>query len=161
MPSDPAVIADRPPSPPSSWLVLRALPEYAARARAFARSEVDGSPHDPYEVALLVSEIVTNAIVATAAMRAWPYDVYPIGMNLVVTDRYMHLAVTDPDHRPLPASDEGGQLAEHGRGLHIVDEGAVARWTVYFEHGKTVHVVIAAPDVVLTAAELEQIGVPT
>ncbi|MCO6007527.1 hypothetical protein NE236_21340 [Actinoallomurus purpureus] len=56
--------------------------------------------------------------------------------------------------------DKGGQLAEHGRGMSIVDHLAVARWVTYVEHAKTVHVVIAAPDVTLTAAELAQIGVP-
>lgn len=139
---------------------MRALPEYARKAREFARTAVFGFPHDPYDIALITSEVVTNAIVATAKLRDWPHDLYPIGVALAVTDRYVHLAVTDPDHRPLPASDEGGQLAERGRGLGIVDQGAIARWVTYTEHGKTVHVVVAALDVTLTAAELEQIGVP-
>jgi hypothetical protein len=86
--------------------------------------------------------------------------VYPIGVEMLATERYVHLAVTDPDHRPMPASDKGGQLAEHGRGMSIVDHLAVARWVTYAEHAKTVHVVIGASDVTLTVAELAQIGVP-
>jgi anti-sigma regulatory factor (Ser/Thr protein kinase) len=146
--------------PPASWLALRARPDYAGKARRFAASCVESTPHDAYSVALITSEVVTNAIEATAALRAWPDDVYPLAFELAVTDRYVHLAVTDPDHRPLPASDVGGLEAEHGRGLSIVDQIAVTRWVTYAERHKTVHVLLAAPEVVLTAEELRQIGAP-
>jgi DNA mismatch repair ATPase MutL len=68
--------------------------------------------------------------------------------------RFAHLAVTDPDHRPMPAPDQGGLLAEHGRGLTIVDQHAADRWVTYAEHSKTVHVIIPASDITLTGAEL-------
>ncbi|MEV0407694.1 ATP-binding protein [Actinoallomurus sp. NPDC050550] len=160
MTPDHAVITDHSPSPPSSWLPVRALPEYAREAREFATNTVAGFPHDSYEVALITSEIVTNAIVAAEAFGPWPDEAYPIGVDLVVTCRYVHLAVTDPDFRPMAASDQGGQFAEHGRGLHIVDEEAAVRWVVYEQHSKTVHVVMAAPGVTLTPAELKQIRRP-
>ena len=73
---------------------------------------------------------------------------------MTVTPRWAHLAVTDPDHRPMPAADEGGILAERGRGLSIVDRFVTDRWVHYFARGKTVHVVFAATGVTLTAAEL-------
>ncbi|MCO5996527.1 ATP-binding protein [Actinoallomurus rhizosphaericola] len=85
---------------------------------------------------------------------------HPIRVSIKVTGRYVHLAVTDPDHRPIAGRDQGGQLVEHGRGLAIVDQGAVARWVTYAEHGKTVHVIIVAPGVTLTAEEIAQIGAP-
>ncbi|MCO6007077.1 ATP-binding protein [Actinoallomurus purpureus] len=159
--SDPVRPADH---ATASWLAVRALPEYASKARRFAASTVDGTPHDPYDIGLLTSEVVTNAIAATAALGPWPYDLYPIGVDLAVTDRYVHLTVTDPDRSPLPAFDPKRLPAEeddeHGRGLFIADRHAAARWVTYAETGKTVHVVVAAPGVTLTAAELEEIGAP-
>lgn len=161
MAPDPAAIAAPSGLPPSSsWLALRARPEYAGKARRFASTAVFGYPHDSYEIGLITSELVTNAIAATAALRSWPEDVHPIRVAIKVTGRYVHLAVTDPDHRPIPGRDQGGQLVEHGRGLTIVDQGAAARWVTYAEHGKTVHVVIVAPEVTLTAEEVTQIGAP-
>ncbi|MEV5705643.1 ATP-binding protein [Actinoallomurus sp. NPDC052274] len=147
--ADPPIAASRP-----SWLALRARPEYASKARAFASTAVFGYPFDAYEIALIVSALVTNAIRAAMALRTWPDDSYPIGVELLATTRYVHLAVTDPDHRPMPAPDQGGLLAEHGRGLTIVDQHAADRWVTYAKHGKTVHVVIPAEGVTLTAAEL-------
>jgi anti-sigma regulatory factor (Ser/Thr protein kinase) len=132
-------------------------PECVARARSFASTAVFGYPFDAYEIGLVASEIATNAIRAAGALRTWPDDLWPIGMEMTVTARWTHLAVTDPDHRPMPASNEGGQLAENGRGLSIVDHLAAARWVSYVERGKTVHVVITAPGVELTAAELAEI----
>lgn len=163
MTPDPAAIvgAASPIAPPRpSWLALRARPEYVAKARSFASTAVFGYPFDAYEIGLIASEVVTNAIRAASALRTWPDDVWPIGMEMAVTARVAHLAVTDPDHRPMPASDEGGQLAENGRGLSIVDHLAAARWVSYVERGKTVHVLIAAPGVELTTAELAEIKRP-
>ena len=102
MTTDDAVIADRLPALPPSWLPIRALPEYARKARAFVSKAVDGSPHDPDDISLVTSEIVTNAIRATAALREWPDNVYPIDLNLVVTDQYVHLAVPIPTPSPCP-----------------------------------------------------------
>ncbi|MCO6006020.1 ATP-binding protein [Actinoallomurus purpureus] len=127
---------------------------HVAKARSFASTAVFGYPFDAYEVALIVSELVTNAIRTATALRTWPDDTYPIGIELLATTRYVHLAVTDPDHRPMPAPDQGGLLAEHGRGLTIVDQHAADRWVTYAEHGKTVHVVIPSPGITLTTAEL-------
>jgi anti-sigma regulatory factor (Ser/Thr protein kinase) len=127
-----------------------------ARARSFASSEVFGLPFDDYEISLITSEIVTNAVNAARAMREWPDRMSPISIRMTTTDRYVHLAVTDPDHRPI-AFDEGGQMSEHGRGLAIVDQLAAARWVTYAERSKTVHVVVAASGVTLTSAELQEI----
>lgn len=160
MPVDPAV-ADRPSPTPRrpAWRGLRAQPSEVARARSFASSEVFGLPFDAYEIGLITSEIVTNAVNAARAMRAWPDTLSPVSIRMIVTSRYVHLAVIDPDHRPISA-DEGGQLSEHGRGLSIVDQLAVARWVRYAERFKTVHVVVAATGVILTDVELQRIGVP-
>lgn len=143
-----------------SWVALRAEPAAVARGRRFAGDVISGHTLDAdhaYTVRLLVSELLTNAVNAARALREWSYDAWPLRLDVAACSRCAYLAVTDPDHRPLPASDEGGQLVEHGRGLGIVDHIAAARWVTYTEHGKTVHVVVAAPDVTLTPEELERI----
>lgn len=148
----PARIGPRP-----SWRALRARPESVRQAREFASTAVFGLAYDPYEVALVASEVVTNAVRAACALRAWPDDTWPIGVEMTATARYAHLVVTDPDHRPLGGVDESGPIAERGRGLTIVDRLAAARWVAYFEHRKAVHVVLAASDVTLTIDELAAI----
>jgi anti-sigma regulatory factor (Ser/Thr protein kinase) len=161
---DQAAATDRPTSPIGAgrptWFALRARPDQVRKAREFASAAVFGYPFDAYEISLIVSEVVTNAVRTAASLREWPDDTYPIGVEMLATSRYVHIAVTDPDHRPIPAPDEGGLLAKGGRGLVIVDQHAVDRWVKYAEHGKTVHVVIPAREVELTAAELERIRRP-
>ncbi|MCO5995889.1 ATP-binding protein [Actinoallomurus rhizosphaericola] len=161
MTPDPAVIADRstyPPEPASTVLSLQVRRDAVRDARRLAADAVAGRPYDSYEIALLASELTTNAVRAAEAMHpTWPDDIRPIGIRLTVTDRYAHLAVSDPDTEPLPAPQHGGLLAERGRGLTIVDQHAAARWVTYGDHGKTVHALIAAPGVILTAAELAEI----
>ncbi|MCO5994477.1 ATP-binding protein [Actinoallomurus rhizosphaericola] len=155
------VVADRPASRRPAWCGLRARPGEVARARSFASSEVFGLPFDAYEIGLITSELVTNAVNAARALGAWPDRMSPISIRMIATDRYVHLAVTDPDHRPLAGADRGGRLAEYGRGLSIVDQLAAARWVTYDERSKTVHVLIAATGVILSPAELEKVGMPT
>ncbi len=159
MTQDPAVIADRSPCPPEpalAFLPLHARPDAVRLARRFAADAVAGHPYDPYEIALLASELTTNAVRAAEALRPSD-DIRPIGVALTVTARYAHLAVSDPGTVPLPVQRHGGLLAERGRGLVIVDRHAAARWVTYGEHGKTVHALVAAPGVILTAAELAEI----
>ncbi|MCO6007970.1 ATP-binding protein [Actinoallomurus purpureus] len=173
MPSDPEV-ADCTASPTVVWplpatdrrpsfIALRAIPESVVRGRRFASDVVSGHTLDDdhaYMIRLLVSELLTNALNAASALRKWPYDAWPLRLDVAACNRWTYLAVTDPDHRPLPASFVSGLEAEHGRGLAIVDQVAVVRWITYAGHSKTVHVVIAAPGVTMTAAELKQIGAP-
>ncbi|MEV5750039.1 ATP-binding protein [Actinoallomurus sp. NPDC052308] len=162
MTPDPAV-ADRPPSRTAAepgFLPLQARPEVVRQARRFAAEAVSGHPYDPYDVALLASELATNAVRAATALHPWPDDIWPIGVEVTVTDRYVHLAVSDPDPEPLSARQMGGLLAENGRGLVIIDQHALAWWPTYTEHGKTVHVIVPASGVILTAAELAEIREP-
>ncbi|MEV5710564.1 ATP-binding protein [Actinoallomurus sp. NPDC052274] len=136
-------------------LSLHVRRDAVRQARRFVADAVAGHPYDSYEVALLASELTTNAIRAAEAMHpSCPEDIRPISVELTVTDRYAHLAVSDPGTEPLPAQQHGGLLAERGRGLAIVDQHAAARWVTCTDHGKTVHALITAPGVILTAAEL-------
>ncbi|GAA0330553.1 ATP-binding protein [Actinoallomurus spadix] len=161
MTPDPAVITDRspyPPEPASASVSLHVRRDAVRDARRFAAGAVAGHPYDSYEIALVASELATNAVRAAETMHpTWPDDIRPIGITLTVTDRYAHLAVSDPDPEPLPAQQHGGLLAERGRGLTIVDQHAAARWVTYTDRHKTVHALITAPGVILTATELAEI----
>lgn len=148
------------PTARPSWRGLHARPDAVHHARHFAATCVFGYPYDPYEIELITSELVTNAIIHACDLRPWDDDLWPISLEITPTLRWLHLVVVDPDHRPLPGADVGGLTAEHGRGLTIVDRLAAARWVAYEEHGKAVHVALAAPGVELTAAELAGLGVP-
>ncbi|MEV5711447.1 ATP-binding protein [Actinoallomurus sp. NPDC052274] len=141
-----------------SFLALRDRPDAIHRARAFVGAAIFGLPYAADEVELIAVELITNAL--RHAVRKLPIaeDLWPIGVQMTTTTRYLHLAVTDPDHRPMYAGHEGGLETEHGRGLRIVDHLVAARWVTHAAHGKTVHVVVAASGVQLTPTELRQCG---
>ncbi|WP_433178841.1 ATP-binding protein [Actinoallomurus sp. CA-150999] len=161
MTPDNAALADHTSMPTErAFLPLHAWPEVVRHARRFVAAAVVGFPYDPYDIALIASELTTNAVRTAMAMRTWPDDMFPIGVEVTVTERYAHVAVTDPNPGPMPASARGGLLAQGGRGLVIVDQHALARWATYADDGKTVHVVVMASGVLLTDDELKRIGVP-
>lgn len=147
MTESPAVLA-----PPSIDLAVR--PESAAIARRFVRDVVSGHHADPYTVALLTSELVTNAM--RAAARVGRSD-RPIRLSVTTTDRLTHLAVTDPSPVP-PTRRQLGIDALTGRGLAIVEVYAAGPfWVTQGGDGKTVHAVIAAPGVTLLPGELAEV----
>ncbi len=148
-----AVIA--PSVPKSSFLALRDRSDSIRRVRTFVGAAVFGLPYAVDEIELVAVELVTNAIRAVRTLGPLPYDVWPIGLEITATARFAHLIVTDIDHRPIGGVNEGGRLSESGRGLGIVDWYATARWVVYEERRKAVHVVIAAPGVTPTPVELD------
>jgi hypothetical protein len=156
VPSDPAV-ADRPvPSAlKTSWIALRVHAASAAIARRFARDVVCGhTAHDAYTVTLLVSELVTNALRRADEVGTWAHYERPVKLGVLATDRWVRLSVTDPDPAPIdPAAP-----VENGFGLLIVDVSSVRRWPTFEADSKTVHVLITAPGVTLTDADLAAIG---
>lgn len=164
MTPDPAVVVDRPaiPTRPGwpepSWIGLRVHAASVAIGRRFARDVVCGhvTAEHAYTIVLLVSELLTNALRRAAEVGVWEHLDRPVKLGVLATDRWVELSITDPDPHPIdPAAQP-----ENGWGLGIVDTLSAARWPVYADDSKTVHVVIPAPDVELTAAELEQIGAP-
>lgn len=164
MTPDPAVVIDRlavpvrPDRPGPSWIGLRVHAASVAIGRRFARDVVCGhvTADHAYTIVLLVSELLTNALRRAAEVQVWDHRDRPVKLGVLATDRWVELSITDPDPAPI---DPGGRV-ENGYGLGIVDALAAARWPVYSDDSKTVHVVVPAPDVELTAAELEQIGAP-
>ena len=124
--------ADRP-----SWIALRAHPASAAIARRFAGDVTAGHPFDPYDVALVTSELVTNAI-----RHARPCgDEWPIRLEIAVHDGHAHISVTDPDPTPIRPGRCSG---DGGRGLALVDAHATDRTVTYRPDGKTVTVRLPA-----------------
>lgn len=109
-----------------------------ARARAFTRRTLcDWSlGHRGDDAALVVSELAANA--ATHAVPFARGDHADVWLGLTLDSSRLVLTVSDPcGSRPVPASPAG--LAEHGRGLCIVD--ALAEewgWTPRPPAGKTV-----------------------
>jgi anti-sigma regulatory factor (Ser/Thr protein kinase) len=127
---------------PSSGLFLRLPPDTSSPARAREQAHehlvglgIDGVAAD---VALIVSELVTNAV-----LHAEP----PIEMTLHVGRRHIRIEVCDGGTNPTavaahPLADTGGAPA---RGLHIVEELS-SRWgTARRGNGKVVWAEISRP----------------
>lgn len=170
MPSDHAVIADRPASPTESGrrfttLKLSVDGQSVSQARHFARDVI--APYDTLDgdtIELAVSELVTNALRAAARLAAtnqhpWRYDDTPVHLGIQATPRWALLAARDPELTE-PVRRYASEDAESGRGVAILQMLSRAMWITHDSYFKTVHVIIPAPDVTLTAAELKQIGAP-
>ncbi|MCO6010834.1 ATP-binding protein [Actinoallomurus purpureus] len=138
-----------------SWIALSVSRASVAKARRFAADviaeHVTGPGHAD-DIVLVVSELVTNARRAATEVQRWEARDLPLRFGVLATDRYVHLYVTDPDPRPF----QPNPAPANGWGLGIVDTYATARWVSYTEVDKTVHALIAAPGVTLTAAELKE-----
>ncbi|MEV5600071.1 ATP-binding protein [Streptomyces sp. NPDC052299] len=108
-----------------------------ARRRAARLVTAWGHPQRAGEVALLVSELATNALIH-GSLRGRLFRVH-----LTVTGGAIRIEVSDPRGERLPGLREAGQDECYGRGLVLVD--AVAdRWGVEPRTvGKTVFAEIA------------------
>lgn len=161
--TDRSVAAATPPAghpasadPGVSWIALRLHDASVAVARRFAEDVLSGHVRDGdhvHTVLLLVSEVVTNGLRAARALAGeglappWREHDRPVRLGLAVTDRYVHLRVTDPDRRPITPETAPNPDPDSGWGLGIVDALSSARWVTYEAEGKTVHVLIPAPGV--------------
>lgn len=95
---------------------LPAQPESVAGARRLTRARLDewrlgGDAHDA--AVLIVSELVTNAVVHTASAR--------VVCELHCLDTRLRIAVQDQGHQPGGPRLGAGADDEHGRGLLLVD----------------------------------------
>jgi anti-sigma regulatory factor (Ser/Thr protein kinase) len=73
------------------------------------------------DAALIVSELVTNAIAASAVLPARP----PVSLQLITDGQTLRIEVRDHSPASLrpgagPTGPEGSDDAEHGRGLGVV-----------------------------------------
>ncbi|MFF0791183.1 ATP-binding protein [Streptomyces spiralis] len=111
-----------------------------ARARAFTRRTLSGwsLDHCGDDAAVVVTELAANAAThAVPFATEGPTDVW---LGLALDGDHLVLTVSDPcGSRPVPTHPAGPGLAEHGRGLGIVE--ALAEewgWTPRPPQGKTV-----------------------
>lgn len=126
--------------PLRSYLELGALPTAVPCARLHAKNILYewgmGSLADTVE--LLVSEIATNAVRASAStpVQVWPrYEGLPVIRLWIASNRdHVLIQVWDSDHnKPVPAN--AGPDAETGRGLLLV-ETLSTTWGYYAPHGQ-------------------------
>jgi len=115
-------------------------PTPARAARDFAAATVRrwGAAERTEDVAVVVSELVTNAMCHAVPDSGGPQLHNLVRLGLVQPGPCVICAVADPS-RAAPVTKEADLLAETGRGLHVV--GAVAdRWdyTTPGEMGKVV-----------------------
>ncbi|MGE5288286.1 MAG: ATP-binding protein [Micromonosporaceae bacterium] len=90
------------------------------------------------DIAIVVSELLTNAVRHGLPSCAEPRPRWPIRLGLLQPGPCVVCAVADPSHRA-PVPKEPDYLAETGRGLHVV--GALSdKWgyTVPGDGGKVV-----------------------
>ena len=103
-------------------------------------------------VELIVSELVTNAVRASAGLIAsqfaghWAPGRPPVRLWLAADGQHAVIQVWDADDH-MPARQDAGPDAEGGRGLQLV-ESLAAEWGAYMPEassGKVVWAVVSAP----------------
>ena len=128
--------------PLQTRLELHALPTAVACARGHARSVALewGLPDLADTLALLVSELMTNAVRASAGLAASEPPV--VRLWLVCDQASVVIHVWDPSTQ-MPARRDAGPDAEGGRGLLVVD-ALGTDWGAYrTDDGKVVWVMIS------------------
>lgn len=113
----------------SATCALPGLPEAVASARDFTRAtlrrwHLEGRYED---VALVVSELVTNALRHGLAAAVPPVDGRPMRLHLMRWSARLVCAVRDPGRRPprtVRRAAEADAVAESGRGLLLVESFA-------------------------------------
>lgn len=105
------------------------VPSEVSLARNFVRAAVEASGRDSDDAALVVSELVTNAV---------RHGRSPFTVSVTCDDSGTVIEVVDQNPR-LPELAPAGAASQSGNGLHIVDVLA-RRWGVWYHpgDGKTV-----------------------
>lgn len=115
-------------------------PEPARAAREFAVATLQrwGAAQRSEDVAVVVSELVTNALRHALPEAPWAQPSSRVRLGLLQPGPCVLCAVADPS-RTAPAVQAADVLAEAGRGLHVVDALADAwGYTPPNEAGKVV-----------------------
>jgi anti-sigma regulatory factor (Ser/Thr protein kinase) len=146
----------------TSGLTLAAVPTAVGLARSFARSRLTqwGLNRLVSDAELVASELVTNAVNATATTNPRPrsselHNLALITVRLVVTADSLVIEVWDRDPSP-PVSKDAAAADDAGRGLLIV--GALCRrWGYFFPEsgGKAV-----LGELAISASDLVPSGLP-
>jgi anti-sigma regulatory factor (Ser/Thr protein kinase) len=120
-------------------VTFRATPVAASAARAYVEATLEAWDLTALteNVALVVSELVTNAV-------CYAPDLFTLECFISAGGRFV-LEVADPSTE-LPIPEEAGPFDVHGRGLVIVDALA-DEWGAYLTDGRGGKIVWAAFDV--------------
>jgi len=127
-----------------------------AAARGYLRNQLDGwdGPQVVEDAALLVSELVTNAILHGHAN--------PATVSLAKTDHVLRVEVADPTDQWPPSSSLKTDLSvPGGHGLGIVDVIADRWGIVSNDHGKTVWFELHAQPRVLSTTDTDRRAIVT
>jgi len=122
----------------------------AGRDFAIATLQRWGAPELRDDVAVVVSELLTNALRHALTDASLPVRAAPVRLGLLQPGRSVICAVADPSQR-VPTPRDPGTLTETGRGLHVIDALAEAWGFTQPSHaGKVVWALFRPP--VLRAA---------
>jgi anti-sigma regulatory factor (Ser/Thr protein kinase) len=117
----------------------------AARNFTLAALRRQRTAHGSQDIAVVVSELVTNALLHALPGSADTGPLKPIRLGLLQHGRWLLCAVADPG-KAAPVPRTPGALAEAGRGLQMVC-ALSDRWgyTMPSDAGKVVWAVFTAP----------------
>ncbi|HZR52626.1 MAG TPA: ATP-binding protein [Streptosporangiaceae bacterium] len=97
----------------------------AGRDFAVATLQRWGAPELRDDVAVVVSELLTNALRHALTDASLPMRAAPVRLGLLQPGQSVICAVADPSQR-VPQPRDPGILTESGRGLHVIDALAEA-----------------------------------
>ncbi|MEV0402120.1 ATP-binding protein [Actinoallomurus sp. NPDC050550] len=143
-----------------AWVEIQPVPEAVADARRMVRGRL--GPADPdfvYNVELVTSELVTNAVRCVRTLEAPSLGVEPgIWLAVEAHARWARLRVRDPYPGVLPTKKQPDLTDTNGRGMLISEAVADLVWVEVGGADKVVHAVLAKPGVTLTPAEIAGFG---
>jgi hypothetical protein len=146
--------------PDPDWTEIRPMPSAVADVRRMVRERL--TPADPdfiYNVKLVASELVTNAIKCVRTSEMLPSHVDPaIWLAIETQARWAHLRVGDPYPKALPMKRQPDAMDTSGRGVLISEVVADQVWVEVSNLYKVVHAVITKPGVTLSKVEIESFG---
>ena len=133
-----------------SALDLAPTTESVPAARRFVRTQLQDSAADVDTAILLVSELVTNAVLHARS---------PLRVVVAEQDEVVRIEVRDGSPVP-PRMHSYGHLAATGRGLRLLDRLAVAWGVDTATDGKTVWFEVGAPSEDAWAVGTEDVFAP-
>ncbi|MCO6010701.1 ATP-binding protein [Actinoallomurus purpureus] len=147
-------------APGPDWVEIQPMPEAVAQVRHIVRRRLThADPDFVYNVELVTSELVTNAIRCVRTLEAPASGVEPgIWFAIEAHGRWTRLRVRDPYPDVLPTKKEPDPTETNGRGMLISEAVADLVWVEVGDVDKVVHAVLAKPGVTLSPAEIAGFG---
>ncbi|MCO5994275.1 ATP-binding protein [Actinoallomurus rhizosphaericola] len=142
--------------PGPGWTRIPPLPSAVAEARRLVRDRLGSADPDfVYDVELVTSELVTNALTCVRTLGAPRSQVDPgIWLGVETRTRWTHLRVRDPYPGALPRRRRPDPMDTSGRGVLISAAVADHLWAEVSEIDKIVHAVLVKPGATLSRADI-------